>query len=562
MTKHPRITRRGNVYYHRVMVPKDLIEKYGKRELTKSLRTKELAEAKRLGRILDVQLDEEFEIYRTSMSGEIPVIAKATPSIKQACAAKFKEITETDFTYRAEVYAKAEADPDSFYAGEILPLPNTDFFYHRTQENPLLEDMLAYVFKFDLQSRLEIAERILASGNYKLDGDPQLVQGLLQAEIKALEVLISRTPPDIEPEGNKTEIPAEVHSGPTFTEAKSTYIAELRQRKVPEKTVLAQESALMIFVDVAGDKKLTEYLKSEGAAYKQALTKAPVYMNTRKEFKDLNVVEAGKHAEKLGDIPRLSIGTINDKIGTVSTFFRWAKKNNDGHIENPVDGLKIREIRGKMEKALPFTLPQLIKLFNAPIYTGCKNEKNWRSPGNLILLDTSKFWVPLIGLFTGMRLGEIIQLTGNDVRVMDDVTYIDINTDGEGKKTKTFSSIRKIPIHRELERIGFIDFAVNKMGRLFSDYKQADSGSWSDNFGKHFSRHRKSVGVDSGNFHSLRHGFEDACRNSGVSADIMQALQGHTPPGMNGIYGSGFNIKVLNKAVRKIKYNGLDLVHL
>jgi len=100
MTKHPRITRRGNVYYHRVMVPKDLVEKYGKRELTKSLRAKELAEAKRLGRILDVGLDEEFEILRTSRLGEPPTIAIATPSIKQACGARFKEITETDFTYR------------------------------------------------------------------------------------------------------------------------------------------------------------------------------------------------------------------------------------------------------------------------------------------------------------------------------------------------------------------------------------------------------------------------------------------------------------------------------
>ena len=98
MTKHPRITRRGNVYYHRVMVPKDLVEKYGKRELTKSLHTKELAEAKRLGRILDVKLDEEFEIYRTSMSGETPTIAMAIPSIKQVCDAKFREITEADFS--------------------------------------------------------------------------------------------------------------------------------------------------------------------------------------------------------------------------------------------------------------------------------------------------------------------------------------------------------------------------------------------------------------------------------------------------------------------------------
>lgn len=42
----------------------------------------------------------------------------------------------------------------------------------------------------------------------------------------------------------------------------------------------------------------------------------------------------------------------------------------------------------------------------------------------------------------------------------------------------------------------------------------------------------------------------------------MDALQGHAQSGQRGVYGSGFNIKVLEEAMRRIKYNGLDLGHL
>lgn len=110
MPKQQRIFQRGDVYYHRVTVPVDLVKTYGgKRDIIKSLLTKDLREAKRLGRIRDVKIDEEFEQHREAKSGKTAEVVITSASIERACGAKIQEIIESDFVYRAEIFAKAEA---------------------------------------------------------------------------------------------------------------------------------------------------------------------------------------------------------------------------------------------------------------------------------------------------------------------------------------------------------------------------------------------------------------------------------------------------------------------
>jgi len=65
-------------------------------------------------------------------------------------------------------------------------------------------------------------------------------------------------------------------------------------------------------------------------------------------------------------------------------------------------------------------------------------------------------------------------------------------------------------------------------------------------------------------FHSFRHSFKDACRDSGLYEEMHDALTGHAAPsGKNGNvgrdYGTGFSLHALNEAVKRIEYRGLDL---
>lgn len=178
------------------------------------------------------------------------------------------------------------------------------------------------------------------------------------------------------------------------------------------------------------------------------------------------------------------------------------------------------------------------------------------------------YWAPLIGLFTGARMQEILQLYVSDVRNTGGIDIININVDGDDKKLKNTGSRRQTPVHPELKRLGFLEH-VQKMRqqgnqRLFPDMPMGSDGYYSSVYSKRFISLLVNLKVkrEQNAFHSLRHNFEDACRNSGISKEIMSALQGHSESGMSGRYGAGYSLEVLNEAMYQLEYKGLDLSHL
>ncbi|MFT3731617.1 MAG: hypothetical protein QM780_09405 [Hyphomicrobium sp.] len=107
-------------------------------------------------------------------------------------------------------------------------------------------------------------------------------------------------------------------------------------------------------------------------------------------------------------------------------FFEWAKTRTVG-VANPVadQGIKRRKNKRQGKKVHPWTIDELNRMFGAPIYVGCQSEIHWKQPGQTILRHSAKYWVPLISLFSDMRLGEIIQLQTTDVKEKDGIHYFD-----------------------------------------------------------------------------------------------------------------------------------------
>ena len=190
-------------------------------------------------------------------------------------------------------------------------------------------------------------------------------------------------------------------------------------------------------------------------------------------------------------------------------------------------------------------------MFASPIFTGCRSSRNWKQPGNVVLRESAKYWVPLIALFSGLRLGEIIQMQVADVKTMEGVEYFDVtplaveDDDEEGydpteeKSLKTVSSRRGVPIHTTLLDLGFGEFLhlqrASGASRLFPEFGRAkDDGSWSKRFSKYFRRFREAIGVTRRGvkFHSLRHNVEDALRNADVRKEVRDAIQGHGESGV------------------------------
>lgn len=140
-----------------------------------------------------------------------------------------------------------------------------------------------------------------------------------------------------------------------------------------------------------------------------------------------------------------------------------------------------------------------------------------------------------IGLYTGLRLGDAVRLSWDDIR--DGAVFI--------KTAKTGASVA-IPLHpclqRELERLGDKEGYV--CPSLHARYEAAGRASVVASFARLFARcgieTSRKVGIGIARpvcgFHSLRHTFVSKCISAGIDRAIVQAIVGHSSAAMTEHY--------------------------
>ncbi|MGZ8957952.1 MAG: site-specific integrase [Methylosarcina sp.] len=148
-----------------------------------------------------------------------------------------------------------------------------------------------------------------------------------------------------------------------------------------------------------------------------------------------------------------------------------------------------------------------------------------------------KFWLPLLGLYTGATLAELCQLHLSDIylhKSFDGSNHwvIDINNDGD-KRTKNDSRPRLIPVHKKLLELGLLDY-INKLAatgetKLFPTAKRGKDGAFGAE-SQWWGEYSSSAGITDRElvFHSFRTTLLDTVRNKHVDRDIIAAIAGHT----------------------------------
>ncbi len=630
MAKFAFIARRGgsqSLYYKRP-VPKELHADGRPKQIWRSLKTPDRKKAEKAYAAQHAEIELLLEQWRkedqqsstsspkpiaTPSASELPIVPLTPGLLRRLADIHYQDVFEADFKWRGELWTAVEDDEEAFWRGDIVEHPKNDGQKLRGQEfsyydylmgEPELEPVFLYCLFQARKSRLQslrqkyklgdsrgfgqVAKALLANKQHSLsDSDfSRLTRKLMQVEIKVLEDLSegdeSKFDPLLAEAATESTTPASsAAAGELMSTLTEQYLLDTaRDREWPDKTVIRKRGELREFIEIAGDKPVTFYERKDGVRFLDIQRSLPRFRQVP-PFKGLALVAAANKASQLmsagSTIELLSPTTIDDKVGTVSLFFKWARKRNPSLV-NPVMDLRIgrsKKARGGKTRQ-PWNIDELNNLFQAPLYVGCKSQTKWTQPGSEIMDTTAKFWVPLIGLYTGMRLGEIIQLQVADVKSTDGIQFFDVTPisdieadDSELKSLKTASSRRCIPIHNMLFDIGFGSFLEHRLNsgarRLFPDYVKAkDDGSWSKHFSKHFKRFKNSVGLKRTgvDFHSFRHNMEDALRNANVPKDVRDAIQGHGENGVSREYGTGYYVETLNAAIQKIAYRGLDLSHL
>lgn len=145
-------------------------------------------------------------------------------------------------------------------------------------------------------------------------------------------------------------------------------------------------------------------------------------------------------------------------------------------------------------------------------------------------------WSTLLALYTGARRREIAQLFLTDIRQESDIWYLDMNDDGPRKSLKTPAAKRRVPIHSELIRIGFLGWVqgLPRQERLFMSFSYNAKEGYGRNPGRFFSTFLNGLGMKEPGLvlHSFRHTMVTRLAQAGVPEPLYQDIVGHEREGV------------------------------
>jgi len=263
--------------------------------------------------------------------------------------------------------------------------------------------------------------------------------------------------------------------------------------------------------------------------------------------------DALDYQKSLVDKNVLSNKTIKKRVSYLKTIFSKAFRNRI--LEKNAFDIEIVKVKKTGRDRFPFDQTDLTAIFTSPIFTN--GERKLGGGGE------ASVWIPILAYALGARQEEICQLRVANLKKQNDIYYLEItNLDEEGEEVshlKNESSVRNVPLHKDLIEAGFIKFVQAQKGTfIFNELSLRESSTKrSINWGKWFMRYlRDTIGISHRKkvFHSFRHTFIDLCRNNNVSAEVRKALTGHVEEGMGGTYGDGHNLISLNEGIQKVKF--------
>ncbi|QMV73652.1 tyrosine-type recombinase/integrase [Comamonas piscis] len=248
--------------------------------------------------------------------------------------------------------------------------------------------------------------------------------------------------------------------------------------------------------------------------------------------------------------------TARDRLTAIKSLLIYAYRELGLIDKQPWEGLDIRVPKTPTRRS--WKEEELQTLFGQPLFQAYDTPKGSKSGSD------SAYWIPLLGLYTGARIGELAQLRTTDITDEDGTPVLRI-TDEDGKRLKTDASRRSIPIHPELIRLGLLEYAeaIRKAGHaslwpiltLPPERPGLNISNW-------FGQYRRDSGLTEAypDFHSFRHLVRTRMSKAKIPEKVQDAITGHETQGSIGtrVY-QGIDLEDRLEAILSLSYSSISL---
>lgn len=570
-------------YYVRVTIPSDLAKDYGRTEIWKSLGTASPAEAKVKAPGVYMAIQDEFAARRRGreiVENDVAAIAWKHYSELVENDERFRDQNLTD-EQLDELWREMEAQFGEYDIGAYDAFSDIrdrieTYRKHRERSRSLLTSgdpnkvLEAIAESVDEHVTAYLAKLPKTSPTYR-----KVAMGVARAEMEALKRADERDRMDwtgspTDPLIKRAEQPKAALPGSRIMDHYARFLKQ-RASDISADTISQNKGVIQLFAEFVGEDLPVDQLRRKHVAeWRDQLYLMPKMAKQVTALKNLKFKEVIAENQKLGR-PTIDPKTINRYLSALSPFAKWLAAND--MVGNPimVDAMFIKLDRSKPKRA-PFSDEQLKKLFESPLFRGCLSNIVEHKTGNFTIRDW-RYWLPLVALFSGMRLGEIAQLLVEDVQEMHGTWVMHVTTEGdEEKKLKTVGSERVVPIHSELIALGFLDYYIVRKEagskRLFPEINPDSRGFMSGVPSKFLNTYLDRIGVKTKTLamHSFRHLFADRLRNAGYLDSEFGFILGHgdrlvRTTGRYGALPQG-TVAHRSKLIESVQFGVLDLCDL
>jgi len=319
------------------------------------------------------------------------------------------------------------------------------------------------------------------------------------------------------------------------------YIANHEKAWAP-KTKMENIGSFKMIHDIMGDIELHSINKKVVSDFRNTLICLPA--NMYKLYPDKTI----KQVLAMANLTPMSTTSANKHLTRLSSLLKYAVQEGIMRV-NYAEAMQVQDKRRSDEVRRAYSIDDVKRIIkHLPILAD----------------QPERYWIPLLGLFTGMRLDELCQLYVEDVREHEGVWCVDVN-DRNDKKLKNISSRRLIPLHPNLLMCGFLEYVESlrstAVQRLWMNLSWREADGYGSAYGKWYQRfNREHVTTDKAKvFHSLRHTVADTLKQAGVQEVVISEIMGHANDSMTmSRYGKRYQPKVLLDALMHLDY-GIEI---
>lgn len=238
-----------------------------------------------------------------------------------------------------------------------------------------------------------------------------------------------------------------------------------------DTTISQVRTAAMLFDNACGSQAYVEDVtQAHVLAFTNLCRALPSRWGRTRDEQERGLVGSRERAAKM---PALDVGlsqaTINKHITWIEQVLKFAGSDRGGGHKS-AEAISFAEARrglGKKarlqrkrnrEKRANWTVQEIAKLLSAPVWSGSASLDDRLCPGAEVFHD-AWYWLPLMLPLYGGRSSELVGLSLSDMHEHEPVPYFQIDFTDE-RALKNVQSIRKLPIHPELIRLGFIEYVT------------------------------------------------------------------------------------------------------